>query len=125
MNRDSNNTCAQLLNTIVDIDSIAITNHARERLGERWDEFNDPDSTLIGALEQGYVQTQNGTIIQNQNGSKSPSIEVYIPSKHELGLARLVLINEEGEYILLTIYPVELCYVPDSISGAMNFDCCY
>jgi hypothetical protein len=120
MNRDSNNTCAQLLNTIIDIDSIIITNHARERLEERWEELGDLNSTIIDALEQGYVETQNGTILQNQNGSKPPSIEVYIPSEHELGLARLVLMQEEGEYTLVTLYPVEVRYVPNSIIYAIN-----
>ncbi len=116
MRSDSNDTCAQQLDSIIDIDSIIITNHARDRLRERWSSSGNIDSILYGALRGGLVETQNDTIIQRTNDSKEESIEVYISNEHELGLSRLVLIEKNDGYILVTIYPIEHRYVPNTIS---------
>lgn len=112
MRNDSNDTCAQQLDSIIDIDSIIITNHARDRLRERWNSSGNIDSLLYGALREGFVETQNGTIMQHRNGSKSDCIEVYIPNEHQLGLARFVLIQDGQKYILLTLYPMQEDHVP-------------
>ena len=122
MRTDSNDTCAQQLDSIIDIDSIIITNHARDRLSERWDSSGNIDSILYDALREGIVETQNGTIIQRINGSKGASIEVYISNEHNLGLSRLVLIEKDDGYILVTIYPVERSYLPNSISEEFDRD---
>ena len=116
MRRDSHDTEALQLGSIIDIDSIIITNHARDRLSERWDSSGNIDSILYGALKEGYVETQNGTIIQKINGSKEASIEVYISDDHDLGLSRLVLIEKDDAYILVTIYPIEHRLLPNTIS---------
>ena len=116
MRRDSHDTEALQLDSMIDIDSIIITNHARDRYSERWDSSGNIESTLYDALREGFVETQNGTIIQRINGSKGASIEVYISDEHDLGLSRLILIEKDDGYILVTIYPVERRYLPNTIS---------
>ena len=122
MRSDTNDTCAQQLNSIIDTDSIIITNHARTRYRERWNSTGNIDSTIIDALKEGLVETQNGSILQHQHGSKPKCIEVYIPSEHELGLARFVLRQDGQKFILLTLYPMDECYVPDSILSVIYSD---
>jgi len=112
MRSDSNDTCAQQLGSIIDIDSIIITNHARARLRERWNSSGNIDSILHDALKEGVVETQNGSIIQRSNGDKSECIEVYIPNEHQLGLARFVLRQDGQKYLLLTLYPMQEVHVP-------------
>ena len=116
MRRDSHDTEALQLDSMIDIDSIIITNHARDRYSERWDLSGNIDSILYDALREGLVETQNGTIIQRINGSKGASIEVYISDEHDLGLSRLILIEKDDGYILVTIYPIEHRYLPNTIS---------
>ncbi|MDA8615555.1 hypothetical protein N9L27_01870 [Candidatus Poseidoniales archaeon] len=116
MRRDSHDTEALQLDSMIDIDSIIITNHARDRYSERWDSSGNIESTLYDALREGFVETQNGTIIQRINGSKGASIEVYISDEHDLGLSRLILIEKDDGYILVTIYPIEHRYLPNTIS---------
>ena len=116
MRKDSYDTEALQLDSMIDTDSIIITNHARDRYSERWDSSGNIDSILYNALREGLVETQNGTIIQRINGSKEASIEVYISNEHGLGLSRLVLIEKDDGYILVTIYPIEHRYLPNTIS---------
>lgn len=116
MRKDSHDTEALQLDSMIDIDTIIITNHARDRYSERWDSSDNIDSILYDALREGFVETENGTIVQRINGSKGASIEVYLPDEHDLGLSRLVLIEKDDEYILVTIYPVERRYLPNTIS---------
>jgi len=116
MRRNSHNIEALQLDSMIDIDTIIITNHARDRYRERWDSSGNIDSILYDALREGFVETENGTIVQRKNGSKGASIEVYISDKHDLGLSRLVVIEKDDGYILVTIYPVEHSYLPNSIS---------
>ena len=116
MRRDSHDTEALQLDSMIDIDSIIITNHARDRYSERWDSSGNIESTLYDALREGFVETQNGTIIQRINGSKGASIEVYISDEHDLGLSRLILIEKDDGCILVTIYPIEHRYLPNTIS---------
>ena len=112
MRTDSNDTCAQQLDSIIDIDSIIITNHARTRYRERWNSSGNIDAILQEALKEGVVETQNGSIIQHSNGNKPKCIEVYIPNEHRLGLARFVLIQDGQKYLLLTLYPMQENHIP-------------
>lgn len=123
MRRDLRDTKALQLDSMIDTDSIIITNHARDRFSERWDSSGNIDSILYDALREGYVETQYGTIIQKINGSKAASIEVYIPNEHELGLSRLILIEKDDGYILVTIYPIEHRYLPNTISEEFDENC--
>ena len=122
MRRNSHNIEALQLDSLIDIDTIIITNHARDRYSERWDLSGNIDSILYDALREGFVETENGTIVQKINGSKGASIEVYISGEHNLGLSRLVLIEKDDGYILVTIYPIERCYLPNTISEEFDGD---
>ena len=127
MRRDSHDTEAQQLDSIIDIDSIIITNHARTRYRERWNSTGNIDTILHSALKEGVVETQNGSIIQHVNGNKPACIEVYIPNENELGLTRFVLRQEGSNYILLTLYPMKEDHVPFSILSVicLNWYCEY
>ena len=116
MRRNSHNIEALQLDSMIDIDTIIITNHARDRYRERWDSSCNVDSMLHNALKNGVVETQNGTMIQEAHGSNQAIIAVYIPSNHNLGLSRFILIEKDDDYILVTIYPIERRYVPCAIS---------
>ena len=122
MRRDSHETEAQQLDSIIDIDSIIITNHARTRYRERWNSTGNIDTILHSALKEGVVETQNGSIIQHINGNKPACIEVYIPNENELGLTRFVLRQEGSKYILLTLYPMKEDHVPFSILSVICFN---
>ena len=122
MRRNSHNIEALQLDSMIDIDTIIITNHARDRYRERWDSSGNIDSILYDALREGFVETENGTIVQRINGSKGASIEVYISDEHDLGLSRLVLVEKDDGYILVTIYPVERRYLPNTISEEFDGD---
>lgn len=123
MRTDAHDTEATRLDSVIDVDSIIITNHARDRLNERWDSSCNADSTLHDALKNGVVETQNGSLIQEVHGSNPASIAVYIPSNHDLGLSRFILIERDDDYILVTIYPIEHRYVPWAISVKLVDDC--
>ncbi len=125
MRTDSNDTCAQQLDSIIDIDSIIITNHARTRYRERWNSSGNIDAILQEALKGGVVETQNGSIIQNSNGNKPKCIDVYIPNEHRLGLARFVLRQDGHKYILLTLYPMQEDHVPFCILSVICPDWYY
>ena len=112
MRTDSNDTCAQQLDSIIDIDSIIITNHARTRYRERWNSSGNIDAILQEALKEGVVEIQNGSIIQHSNGDKPACIEVYIPNESPLGLTRFVLRQDGHKYILVTLYPMQEDHVP-------------
>ena len=116
MRTDAHDTEATRLDSVIEVDSIIITDHARDRLNERWDSSCNVDSMLHNALKNGVVETQNGTMIQEAHGSNQASIAVYIPSNHNLGLSRFILIEKDDDYILVTIYPIERRYVPCAIS---------
>lgn len=116
MRTDAQYTEAIQLDSVIDVDSIIITNHARDRLSERWDSSRNVNSMLYDALKNGVVETQNGSLIQEVHGSNPASIAVYIPSNHDLGLSRFILIERDDDYILVTIYPIEHRFVPCMIS---------
>ena len=112
MLNDENIVCANKLKSLVEIDSIIITDHARERLRERWNSSGNIDPILHNALKEGFVETINGTVIQHSNGDKPPCIEVYVSSESNLGLTRFILRQKGKKYILVTLYPTQQSHVP-------------
>jgi hypothetical protein len=112
MLNDSTFGSANKLNSFIEIDSIIITNHARERLKERWNSSGDIDPILYRALREGIVETKNGTVLKHRNGNKPPCIEVYVSSESNLGLTRFILRQSGDDYILVTLYPTQESHVP-------------
>ena len=120
MLNEENTVRANKLKSLIETDSIIITDHARERLRERWNSSGNIDPILYNALKEGFVETKNGTVIQHINGDKPPCIEVYVSSESNLGLTRFILRQKGKKYILVTLYPTQESHVPFCILAVID-----